>query len=72
MGGEFTQLDGGGFNVNSVDELAFSTALDAGLAWDTSALTRYGVVVVVPEPSRALFLMFGLLGLMLRRRRVSR
>jgi autotransporter-associated beta strand protein len=41
-----------------------------GLAWDTSALYTTGVIVVgVPEPSRLLLLMVGLLGLMLRRRR---
>lgn len=44
-------------------------ALSAGLAWDVSAFTQYGVIVIVPEPSRALFLLLGLLSLMLRRRR---
>lgn len=39
--------------------------------WDTSAFTSHGVlaIVVVPEPSRALLLLFGLLGLLARRRR---
>jgi fibronectin-binding autotransporter adhesin len=43
--------------------------LGGGLAWDTSAFTTYGILVVVPEPSRVIFLMLGLLGMMLRRRR---
>ena len=42
-------------------------ALGAGFGWDVSAFSQYGIIVVVPEPSRALFLMLGLLGLMLRR-----
>ncbi|MFO1484003.1 MAG: autotransporter-associated beta strand repeat-containing protein [Verrucomicrobiaceae bacterium] len=44
-------------------------SLGAGLAWDVSAFTQYGVIVVVPEPSRVLLLLFGLVGLFLRRRR---
>jgi len=44
-------------------------SLGAGFGYDVSAFTTYGIVVIVPEPSRALFLMLGLLGLMLRRRR---
>ena len=43
--------------------------LSSGLVWDTSLLTSNGVVFVVPEPSRMLLLMFGLLSLFLRRRR---
>ena len=41
----------------------------SGLVWDTSAFTTYGVVVVVPEPSRALLFFFGLVALVTRRRR---
>ncbi len=41
----------------------------SGLVWDTSAFTTYGVVVVVPEPSRALLFFFGLVALITRRRR---
>jgi autotransporter-associated beta strand protein len=46
-------------------------ALDVNLGWDYSNLFTTGTiaVIVVPEPSRALFLMLGLLGLMFRRRR---
>ena len=44
-------------------------ALDAGLAFNTDLFASNGIVVIVPEPSRALLLLLGLLGLMLRRRR---
>jgi len=37
--------------------------------WDVSQFNTSGIIVVVPEPSRALLIMLGLLGLMLRRRR---
>jgi autotransporter-associated beta strand protein len=43
--------------------------LPAGLDFNTDLFASNGLIVVVPEPSRALFLMLGLLGLMLRRRR---
>lgn len=52
----------GDLNLSSVN-------LGSGLSFDTTAFTTYGVVVVVPEPGRVLFLMFGLLGLCFRRRR---
>ena len=47
--------------------------LSGGLAWDASAFTSYGIIVVVPEPSRALLLMFRQLRLTdrLRRRPLS-
>ena len=41
----------------------------SGLAWDFSRFTTSGNIVVIPEPSRALLMMFGLAGLALRRRR---
>jgi autotransporter-associated beta strand protein len=37
--------------------------------FDTSAFATHGILVVVPEPSRAFFILIGLLGLMMRRRR---
>ena len=44
--------------------------LGANLFWDIGGLYTTGTIaIVVPEPSRALFLMFGLIGLALRRRR---
>lgn len=44
--------------------------LGAGLFWNFDDLYAGGnVVVIAPEPSRAMFLMLGFLGLMLRRRR---
>ena len=50
----------------------FSGAIFSGdFAFDTSAFATHGILVVVPEPSRVLFLMLGLLGLMLRRRRMA-
>jgi autotransporter-associated beta strand protein len=43
--------------------------LGGELAFNYDLFASNGIIVVVPEPSRALFLMLGLLGLMLRRRR---
>ncbi|WP_395741588.1 autotransporter-associated beta strand repeat-containing protein [Prosthecobacter sp.] len=57
----------GSFSLTDLDLSAIQ--LGAGLAWDTSAFTTYGVIVVVPEPSRMLFLMLGLCGFVMRRRR---
>ncbi len=50
-------------------DLDLSSLLASGFLFDTSAFTTYGVIVVVPEPSRMLLLMLGLLGLLTRRRR---
>ena len=45
--------------------------IDPGFSWDTANLYSLGVVsiIAVPEPSRALLMLLGLLGLMMRRRR---
>ena len=59
----------GSFNAGTDFSLPDLSA--SGMSWDTSAFTSYGIIVVVPEPSRVLFLLLGLLGLMLRRRRRS-
>jgi autotransporter-associated beta strand protein len=66
-GTSLSAMSGAG-NFNILDNLQLE-ALSGGLAWDTSVFNSYGILVVVPEPSRALFLMFGLLGLLMRRRR---
>ena len=59
----------GGFgNFNTGSDLLLPS-LVSGLSFDTSLFSSNGIIVVVPEPSRTLFLMLGLLGLMLRRRR---
>lgn len=44
-------------------------SLSGGLMWNTTLFTSHGVLVVVPEPSRALLLILGLLAVGLRRRR---
>jgi hypothetical protein len=56
----------GTFNVTT--DLVLPT-LSSGLLWDTTAFTTYGVVVVVPEPGRAVLLLLGLASLLMRRRR---
>lgn len=42
----------------------------SGLLYDTSLFFSNGIIVVVPEPTRGALLLFGLCGLLLRRRRV--
>ncbi|OYW30558.1 MAG: hypothetical protein B7Z47_03500 [Chthoniobacter sp. 12-60-6] len=66
--GDFDRYDATGNVIAGDLDLA---ALGAGYAWDVSAFQTYGVLVIVPEPSRMLLLMFGLLGLFFRRRRRS-
>ncbi|MBB5036243.1 beta strand repeat-containing protein [Prosthecobacter dejongeii] len=43
--------------------------LNAGLAWDTSALFTTGFITITPEPGRAFLLAIGGFSLLLRRRR---
>lgn len=43
--------------------------LTGGLFWDVSRFTTSGVIVVVPEPGRALLLMLGFIAFLFRRRR---
>ncbi|GEP44951.1 autotransporter-associated beta strand repeat-containing protein [Brevifollis gellanilyticus] len=66
---------GGGFNAGTgftsggiLGDFDLPT-LSGGFAWDTSAFVQYGVVVVVPEPGRALLMLLGLMALFFRRRR---
>ncbi|MEZ5387350.1 MAG: autotransporter-associated beta strand repeat-containing protein [Prosthecobacter sp.] len=63
-----------GYLVGNGDEGADLDLPDlsaAGLAWDFSRFTTSGVVVIVPEPSRALLLLLGIMGVLLRRRRMA-
>ncbi len=46
--------------------------LGDGLSFNSDLFASNGIIVVVPEPSRLLFLMLGLFGLMVRRRRSVR
>lgn len=70
MGGGFT-LPGNLTAGGSYGGLDLPT-LSGTLQWDVSALQSHGVIAVwdaVSEPSRAMLLLFGLLGAFLRRRR---
>ena len=76
LGASFKILDWSGslsgVDTNLADNLDLSNAsLGSGLGWDTSSFHSSGIISVisVPEPSRALLLMLGLLGFGLRRRR---
>ena len=67
-------LDGrtraGGESLTGTDYVDLDLpSLGAGLFWDTTYFNNYGVVIVVPEPSRVMLLFFGLFGLFFRRRR---
>ena len=57
-------------NITGTPAFDFSAiTLNAGLAFNTDLFASNGMIVVVPEPSRALLLLLGLLGLVMRRRR---
>ncbi len=76
---DWTQLSPMSFNVTSgvfgggtpqAGDLDLPDLTGFGdFAWDTSAFQSYGIIVVVPEPSRLLLMMFGMAGLLMRRRR---
>jgi autotransporter-associated beta strand protein len=57
-------------SVGGVTGFDFSgVVLGGGLAFNTQLFATNGFIVVVPEPSRMVLLLLGLLGLMVRRRR---
>ncbi|TDU81529.1 putative secreted protein with PEP-CTERM sorting signal [Prosthecobacter fusiformis] len=59
-------------DTNWVNNLDFSNAILAdGLKWDTTLFNSSGIlsVTIIPEPSRALLLLGGMMGLLFRRRR---
>jgi len=66
LGGLFATT---GSSTGGVDGDLDLPTLSSGLAWDTTAFASHGVLVVVPEPGRLALLVFGLLGLCVRRRR---
>ena len=77
VGDMFKLIDWGNLSVGGTTTLTATDfnlpSIGANFAFDTSAFQTYGIIVVVPEPSRMLLLMFGLLGLFYnRRRRYSR
>ena len=59
--------DGAGDDADPFD----LPTLGAGLYWDVSQFTTSGIIVVVPEPGRALLLMLGLATLISRRRLIQ-
>jgi len=69
LNGSATFNAGTGFSSGGAHGDFDLPTLTGGLAWDTSAFVSYGVVVVVPEPGRALFLLMGGIALAFRRRR---
>ncbi|MBB5031378.1 autotransporter-associated beta strand repeat-containing protein [Prosthecobacter vanneervenii] len=64
-----TALSAMGSGSFSVTDNLVLDSIGAGLTWDTSLFNNYGILVVVPEPARMILLMFGLLGIAIRRRR---
>lgn len=76
---DWTTISNSGFSAGSAQRIGggyensdlYLPTLGAGLTWNTSLFTSYGVLVVVPEPSRALLLMGALMALGFRRRRIK-
>ncbi|MCP5559948.1 MAG: autotransporter-associated beta strand repeat-containing protein [Verrucomicrobiaceae bacterium] len=67
--GTFTNLTGG--PIGNFADLPDLSTYDPSLAWDVSDIYFGGTIsiVTVPEPGRMMLLFFGLMGLVLRRRR---
>ena len=75
IGDMFKLIDWGTLSVAGTGTLTASDftlpSLATGLFFDTSAFQSYGIIVVVPEPSRVLLLLLGLCAFFIRRRRRS-
>jgi fibronectin-binding autotransporter adhesin len=72
VGVDFSGFDpGSNYRTGADDDLSQLNlpTLDGGLVWDISRFTTSGVIVVVPEPGRAVLAVLGVLSLLLRRRR---
>lgn len=67
--GPVTNLRTGADNASYDLDLPDVTAFNSNYRWDVSLLKTYGIIVLVPEPSRAVLLMAGLSACFLRRRR---
>ena len=74
IGDVFNLLDWGTVTLNSFSapnnttDLSLPT-LNSGFTWDTTLFATTGILVVAPEPSRALLLLVGMMALFARRRR---
>lgn len=70
-GAKWKVLDPTGANLTGDVPTFFLPTLTGGLAWDTSSLGNTGIlaIIAIPEPSRALLLMVGLIVAGFRRRR---
>ncbi len=71
-GNSFSSNLGSSYRSGSEDsgfDLDLPDLTGTGLSWDTTLFTSHGLIVVIPEPGRALLLGLGLISLLLRRRR---
>lgn len=72
----FDLIDFSGLGIAGVSEGDETSILELpdissmGLAWDTSLFLSHGIIYVVPEPSRMIFLLLGFGLLLTRRRRI--